>query len=758
MKGLVGDAVGNMSISPSSHDIVLAACVSRRIRASIDTNPSLTFVGVVRAIWVVANVQWNPHSQRDQYVASTSSEKLLIWNLLLVGKTSIEHVPSLITAQFTDIDWHTTECNTIASTSLDSWIYVWDLREPQWPIFDWSHTNRNKLVTCSKDKTTKTWDVNESKNFTIDDGGLMKLKSMIRMMYPVWRVLTLPFGSGVLGLPQRDEMLPEMYAMSNCENLVEVFEGHTDVVKEFVWRKGGSDRTLRFWPVDGEVLEVGNLPEPSHGPSRLSKTKNQQGLISYCHPPETQITTPPLSNPIGHRAIPAEVCAPLLPQRPLNIVNPNTNLDLVLSIYWVCCCAREYTRSAPWPTKPNYTCQCYRYWTGMSIPHTSGLIISTTSSKPRPISAVAGKDIERERGDVGGKSGEDGCVYVVGKYEGWGEEGEDWRMDGMRWVKDKDRDRDRGVRRGVPRGVITLVLTKLTASKIKLEKHDLAERQTCTLALHGPWGKRSSVFIRIMFTFPREYPQSPHPAGTPLVDIERSPLVSMKDRAFVLKRLRFIREHKRPCLEACLRFLSFGHEDEDDGEGGLGLGLGLGGRARRDGESSDEDALATGVGLGEKGKGKEVTVSLLRNHKNLAEPRTTQGTFGPNGFILGELICFFRAPPRLVRPVLENVGNAKLSEAASQQLHQQQQPAQQDEEEQSHVSREPSKSRVFPSPALLSDAVRRLTLAAVDRTYVPDPRKQRGDEMAHIMTDLLTLSRHNHGSKGGDGAHPRAQD
>ncbi|KAF9439721.1 hypothetical protein P691DRAFT_689983 [Macrolepiota fuliginosa MF-IS2] len=140
----------------------------------------------------------------------------------------------------------------------------------------------------------------------------------------------------------------------------------------------------------------------------------------------------------------------------------------------------------------------------------------------------------------------------------------------------------------------------------------------------------------------------------------------------MLKRLRFIREHKRPCLEACLRFLLFGHEDEDDGESGLGLGLGLGGRAGRDGESSDEDALTTGVGLGEKGKGKEVTVSLLRNHKNLAEPRTTQGTFGPNGE------SYFR-----------------------------------------------------------SEGFR--------------------DEMARIMTDLLTLSRHNHGSKGGDAAHQRAQ-
>jgi hypothetical protein len=104
----------------------------------------------------------------------------------------------------------------------------------------------------------------------------------------------------------------------------------------------------------------------------------------------------------------------------------------------------------------------------------------------------------------------------------------------------------------------------------------------------------------------------------------------MKDRAFMLKRLKTIRERKRPCLEPCLRFLLFGAEEEEDGRGG---------RRYVDGESSDEDVFDGGSGVGAetrqgegiKGKGKEVTVSLLRNHKNLVEPRTTQGAFGPNG-------------------------------------------------------------------------------------------------------------------------------
>jgi hypothetical protein len=68
-----------------------------------------------------------------------------------------------------------------------------------------------------------------------------------------------------------------------------------------------------------------------------------------------------------------------------------------------------------------------------------------------------------------------------------------------------------------------------------------------------------------------------------------------------------------------------------------------------------------------------------------------------------------------------------------------------------------SKPRGFSSPALLLDAVRKLTMAAVDRPYVPDPRRQRGEEtMGRIMTDLLTLSRHQ-ARGGGDNTQQQQQ-
>ena len=123
------------------------------------------------------------------------------------------------------------------------------------------------------------------------------------------------------------------------------------------------------------------------------------------------------------------------------------------------------------------------------------------------------------------------------------------------------------------------------------------------------------MFMRVTFLFPRDYPQARHPnGGTPTIELERNPLISLKDRAFILRRLRMIRERRRPCLEACLRFLLFAHEDEH---------VGISATAGTESSSEDESPASR--------KAKDLTVSLLRNNKNLAEPRTSQGVFGRNG-------------------------------------------------------------------------------------------------------------------------------
>ncbi|KAJ6537274.1 hypothetical protein DFH09DRAFT_1369220 [Mycena vulgaris] len=806
MKGLVGDAVGNMSISPTSRDIVLAA---RRGLFIIDLQSPLSVPRFLPqgGTWDVADVQWNPHPSRAEYIVSTSSEKLLIWNLNLPTHqaadaqhpSSIQHILRAHFRAITDINWHpaAAERDLVVSTGVDAWLYAWDLRAARngRPVFgmsafnsggtqvkwnrqdphvlasshaaevliwdrrkgslpttrlrahrskiygiDWSPTRRDELVTCALDGTIKVWDVgaisSSAGNGAAEKSGIygttatdawgceacapshpdgfgdMGQTAMpaqtIRTPHPVWRARHLPFGRGVLGLPQRGGTGLGMWAVrdNNQEHEhehehdraeeragdepVEVFEGHTDVVKEFVWRKGeegtafqlitwSKDRTLRFWPVDEETMQkVGYVrPEilPGSRPSSLPPP-----TFSFRNPPlesggAQALPSPPLralSAPIGARAILAGVRAG----------------------------APVAGKSTPGPTRMSR---------GTAGGRRVGMDALTWLSNVKGVAGVTGG----ERSSSGGRGGGGGS-------SGGGSEVE--RAESM--IRRRSDSRGRALEEGQSlQDELTSVITKLVSAKIKLEEHDLTKKRTCTLGLNGPWGESSSVFIRITFTFPKDYPHGHHPRGTPTVALERNPLISLKNRAFILRRLRVLRERQRPCLEACLRFLSEGEKS--------------GAPHPMDSESSSDEGVS------------RKTVLLLRSHKNLAEPRTSQGTFGPNG----ELVCFFRAPPRIVRHVLRD-----LSSSASPAKSVSDIPT--TTHDSVDLGSEHAQPRVFRSPALMADAVRRLSLAATDRVVKPlDPRRpQEGDHILRIMTNLLTFSHDMTHHRDSESSRPRGED
>jgi hypothetical protein len=83
------------------------------------------------------------------------------------------------------------------------------------------------------------------------------------------------------------------------------------------------------------------------------------------------------------------------------------------------------------------------------------------------------------------------------------------------------------------------------------------QSRTCSVGLYGPWAARSGIaFLRIMFSFPKYYPE----LKPPTIEIERSSDVSARTRAFLLKSAReLMRDHvhhrKPAAFESCLRFL-----------------------------------------------------------------------------------------------------------------------------------------------------------------------------------------------------------
>ncbi|KAJ7205052.1 hypothetical protein GGX14DRAFT_551619 [Mycena pura] len=855
MKGLVGDAVGNMSISPTSRDIVLAA---RRGLFIIDLESPLSVPRFLPqgGSWDVADVQWNPHVSRAEYIVSTSSEKLLIWNLLLTAgsssssapeqnPSSIQHVLQGHYRAITDINWHPApaERDLVVSTGVDSWVWAWDLRaakggravfglsafnaggtQVKWnrqdphilasshggevliwdrrkgslPItrlhahrskiygIDWSPTHRDGLVTCALDGTIKVWDTGASRENrpgldvssltgqagvwdscidcgpTPEDNHAQTPVRTIRTAHPVWRARHLPFGHGVLSLPQRGGTSLGMYALgsahaageeerlSEChtgegqpgsarpragswggDEPVEVFEGHTDVVKEFVWRKGSGgtafqlitwskDRTLRFWPVDEETMQKfgymrpeGPLPgsTPTQAPREplagstpiLDRDDKSTPTFSFRNPPLPEpldngvlsenalgLMSPPLptlSAPVGGRTILAGVRA----GAPVVIAAAGQS-------------ARASAADVKREVRPpgllfSATAGSRRMTRGTAGGRRMGVDALTWLSNVKEVVGGGGA----ERSSSGGRGGGAGSSGGVSEFE---------RADSLA-PSARRRSDSRGARTEEGQSLqdeLTSVISKLVSAKIKLEKHDLTKKRTCTLGLHGPWGESSSVFIRITFTFPKDYPHRIHPRGTPTVELERNPLISLKNRAFILRRLRTLRERQRPCLEACLRFLSEGETS---------------GLHSMDSESSDSDEQRTGR------KARNGMVSLIRSHKNLTEPRTSQGTFGPNG----ELVCFFPTPPRIVRHVLR--GPKVLSSPAKTVSDI---PPSHDSVD---LGPERPPLRRFRSPALIADAVRRLSLSATDRVVKPlDPRHPQagGDHILRIMTNLLTFS------------------
>lgn len=157
----------------------------------------------------------------------------------------------------TQVKWNRIDGNILASSHSNQ-VLIWDRRVrwslslpvSQWLIFceqkgslplrcipahgakiygiDWAHDRRNELVTCSLDKTVKIWDVQSGSE-----------QIVIKTGYPVWRARDLPFGQGILSLPQRGESTLEMYVHEDPYQPLHTFDGHKDVVKEFVWRRGG---------------------------------------------------------------------------------------------------------------------------------------------------------------------------------------------------------------------------------------------------------------------------------------------------------------------------------------------------------------------------------------------------------------------------------------------------------------------------------------------------------------------------------------
>lgn len=240
----VDGAIGAMSLSPNGRDAVLAG---RKGLFVIDLDDPFSTPRWLHHItsWEVADVQWSPHCHvKPSWCVSTSNQKALLWDLSRPSNNAIQNKLHRHTRAITDIHFHPLDPELLATCSIDTFVFTWDMRTPRRPVnkyaewragatqVKWNSSNpfqiasshhhsfylwdarkgamplarienahggkingldfssaSNRLITCSNDKTIKLWDL----------GSVAEEKLtptiVINTDYPVARARALPFGA-----------------------------------------------------------------------------------------------------------------------------------------------------------------------------------------------------------------------------------------------------------------------------------------------------------------------------------------------------------------------------------------------------------------------------------------------------------------------------------------------------------------------------------------------------------------------------------
>lgn len=261
-------------------------------------------------------IEWNrtSHNQHICALAYNTQLYLTSWkNADLVSSAKLNsHTRTIL-----DINWHPIDPNLLASTSMDSFIHIWDVRSTTRPAIslsaivpagrvrwnqltknliatahggdvqiwddrlmkhplryftahansihclDWSYTNENQLITCSQDCTVKFFEINN----------LKKAENVLNTITPVWRAKYTPFGDGILIVlvppEQRVDNNLLLWNLSATNTPVHTFVGHSDKILEFQWLKNNEeinseyeliswskDQTMRFWHVVPYLQEM----------------------------------------------------------------------------------------------------------------------------------------------------------------------------------------------------------------------------------------------------------------------------------------------------------------------------------------------------------------------------------------------------------------------------------------------------------------------------------------------------------------------
>lgn len=264
--------------------------------------------------WDVGTVQWNPHKSESHVFAASSNQRvdLYTWR---DGCGEVHTSLQGHTRVISDLDWSWFDPEYLVTSSVDTYIYIWDTRDTRKPTvalsavagasqvkwnrrnqyllasshdgdvriwdkrkpntaveyvaahlskihgLDWHPDNEYILATSSQDNSVRFWDYRQPRKYL----------NILSCQVPVWKARYTPFSSGLVTVmvPQlRRENSLLLWSTLDLNSPVHAFVGHDDVVLEFQWRpqKEGSkdfqlvtlsrDQTLRIWRVDPQLQKL----------------------------------------------------------------------------------------------------------------------------------------------------------------------------------------------------------------------------------------------------------------------------------------------------------------------------------------------------------------------------------------------------------------------------------------------------------------------------------------------------------------------
>ncbi|XP_056879490.1 GATOR complex protein WDR59 isoform X1 [Takifugu flavidus] len=264
--------------------------------------------------WDVGTVQWNRHRSESHIFAASSNQRVDLYSWRN-GNGDVHTSLQGHTRVISDLDWSWFEPEVLVTSSVDTYIYIWDTRDARKPTvalsavagasqvkwnrknqyllasshdgdvriwdkrksntaveymaahlskihgLDWHPDNEFILATSSQDNSVRFWDYRQPRKYL----------NILSCQVPVWKARYTPFPNGLVTVmvPQlRRENSLLLWSTLDLNSPVHAFVGHDDVVLEFQWRpqKEGSkdyqlvtwsrDQTLRIWRVDPQLQKL----------------------------------------------------------------------------------------------------------------------------------------------------------------------------------------------------------------------------------------------------------------------------------------------------------------------------------------------------------------------------------------------------------------------------------------------------------------------------------------------------------------------